>query len=83
MIHGENYPPPPYAMFLVTVMGYVQIGVFLLMVSGRFVFGLVGVEPPGWFESLMSNKVRVCVFVWVGGCGWMGGCGCKGYVQTG
>jgi len=59
-------------MFLGTVMGYVQVGVFLLMVSGRFVFGLLGVESPGWFESLMSNKVRVCVSL----CGWVGVCVC-------
>ena len=58
MIQGENYPPPPYAMLLVQVMGCVQMGVFLLMVSGRFVFGLLGMEPPAWFESLMNNKVR-------------------------
>jgi len=36
--------------------GYVQIRVFSLMGSGRFVFGLLGVESPGWFESVMNNN---------------------------
>jgi len=48
--------------------------------SGRFVFGLLGVESPGWFESLMSNKVRVCVSVWVGG--WVG-VGVRGMFRLG
>jgi len=58
VIHGENYPPPPYAIFLATIMSYVQVAVFMLMVTGRVVFRLLGAEPPAWFENMMNNKVR-------------------------
>jgi len=59
LIHGENYPPPPFAQFLVSVMGYGQLTAVLLMIAGRPLFRAAGVTPtPAWLEALLSNKVR-------------------------
>ncbi|GAB5034407.1 selenoprotein t [Nannochloropsis oceanica] len=66
VIHGENYPPPPYAIFLATIMSYVQVAVFMLMVTGRVVFRLLGAEPPAWFENMMNNKIQTFAIILLG-----------------
>ncbi len=57
-VHGGNYPPPDYAVALVTAGGYVQLATLALMVAGRPLFRLCGfAQPPGWYEGMMENKV--------------------------
>lgn len=65
-ISGGNYPPPPHAMLLVSLVGYVQLAALALMLVGRPLFRLCGFgAPPGWYETMMENKVRTCVVLCV------------------
>lgn len=65
-IHGGNYPPPDYAMALVTLAGYLQLTTLGLMFVGRPLFRLCGLGAgPEWYGAMMENKMQTFAFVFL------------------
>merc|ERR1711871_638881 len=56
-IHGENYPPPPYAHVASAVASSMQIGAVVLMIFGNQIFDMLGVPQPQFYKDMVENKM--------------------------
>jgi len=66
-IHGENYPPPPYATFLGYFVSGLQFFAMLSMLVGDGIWSYVPFvhAPPSWYYGIKANPVPALIGMFI------------------
>lgn len=65
-VTGDNMPPPPLVELLLKILSGIQLAGLLVVVLGRNVFSLVGLNyVPAWFTTIEKNGVQVAILVYL------------------
>mmetsp|Transcript_12917 Transcript_12917/g.24597 ORF Transcript_12917/g.24597 Transcript_12917/m.24597 type:complete len:170 (-) Transcript_12917:306-815(-) len=61
---GSNYPPDSNKVAIAQLTQFGMFGVIGLTIAGSQVWPALGMEPPGWYHSMASNKMTTCMGAW-------------------
>ncbi|XP_008553953.1 thioredoxin reductase-like selenoprotein T homolog CG3887 [Microplitis mediator] len=62
-IHGQNYDPPGYNMFMAKFLGFAKILIILLIISGINIAQWLGQPPLFWWDWCLNNKLYACIMI--------------------
>ncbi|XP_034948673.1 thioredoxin reductase-like selenoprotein T homolog CG3887 [Chelonus insularis] len=62
-IHGQNYEPSGYNMFIAKFLGFAKIIVIFLIISGVNITQWLGQPQPFWWEWCLNNKFYACIMI--------------------
>lgn len=62
-IHGANYDPPGFNLYLSKVVFFLKIALIVVIVSAYDIFGAFGQQTPGWWKHLIDNKLYACMMI--------------------
>lgn len=63
ILQGDNYPPPPFKLYLSQFLGIAKIILIILIVSGFNPFSYFGTATPGFYNWFLENKMYACMMI--------------------
>ncbi|XP_053959746.1 thioredoxin reductase-like selenoprotein T homolog CG3887 [Anastrepha ludens] len=62
-VHGANYDPPGFNMYISRIVFAAKILFIVVIVSSFDIFGTIGQQTPAWWRHLLDNKLYACMMV--------------------
>ncbi|KAH8271673.1 hypothetical protein KR044_000750 [Drosophila immigrans] len=62
-VHGANYDPPGMNYYLSKLIFALKIIIIVSVVSSVSPFTCLGINTPGWWAHLQSNKIYACMMI--------------------
>jgi len=66
-IYPYNYPPHPTKTLISQIIAAAQFSVIGVTLGGEYVFPLLSITPPAFFQQMKGNKISVCMGAWIVG----------------
>jgi len=66
-IYPYNYPPHPTKTLISQIIVAAQFSVIGVTLGGEYVFPLLSITPPAFFQQMKGNKISVCMGAWIVG----------------
>jgi len=60
-IHGMVHPPTPTAELVGQVIGAIWFVGIALLFGGNYIFSMIGIPEPSWYQTVKGNPVGVFV----------------------
>lgn len=62
-IHGANYDPRGFSLYLSKIIFVLKIIMIVIIISSYDVFGAFGQQTPAWWKHLVDNKLYACMMI--------------------